>query len=119
MLVSTRKQSPAPPVLTVASVYDPLGDIPPDLREYLTAELVALLATLPRRVDDKAGAEIITRHLYRVSHRTLERYPVPARTIGGRRHRDTAWLIAEAARRVAEAPAVMPAQARTTTNTQT
>lgn len=62
---------------------------------------------LPVRVGRKAAAEIVTDRFFPVSHRTLERWPLRWRRVNGRALVETADLLAEAQRRVDEAPQIM------------
>lgn len=61
---------------------------------------------LPNRVDRKTGAAIVTRLHFPISPRTLERWPLSWRRINGRALVETTELLAEAQRRVDEAPAI-------------
>jgi hypothetical protein len=49
------------------------ADLPPHLAE--------LLAMLPANVTRQAGAQIITKNLFPVSHRSLERWSLPIRHV--------------------------------------
>lgn len=66
----------------------------------------APLADLPRRADRRIGAALVTQHLFPVSPRTLERWPLAWRRVNGKAVCDTAELFAVAERMLAEAPAV-------------
>jgi hypothetical protein len=61
----------------------------------------------PRFVDLKTGARIITERFFRVSPRTVEKWPVAFRIINHRRHVETADLIARAEALILSAPPVM------------
>ena len=61
---------------------------------------------LPRRLDRRLAAQVVSKHFFPVSPRTLERWPLTWRRINGRALADTAELLAEAQRRVDAAPAV-------------
>jgi hypothetical protein len=50
----------------------------------LPAELQELLAQLPTNVDRRTGAALITQHLFPVSYRSLEAWPLPSRFVNGR-----------------------------------
>lgn len=50
------------------------------------------LATLPVYVDRKTGAALVSRYLFRVSHRTLERWPLTGRVVNGRKQHPTVEL---------------------------
>lgn len=69
-----------------------------------------VLKSLPPRMDRRTGAALISRHLFPISHRTLERWPVAWRHINGRALVETAELFAEAQRRFEEAPAIRGGQ---------
>ena len=66
----------------------------------------ALLATLPTRVPRDAAAELVTRHFFRVSKRSLERWPVSVRLLNGRAHLETAELFDVAQRMCDQAPKI-------------
>jgi hypothetical protein len=53
-------------------------------------------ASLPRRVDRKTGADLVTRFLFPVSHRTLEAWPLTWRRVNGKAVCETAELLAVA-----------------------
>lgn len=74
-----------------------------------SAAAVPMRDQLPVRVDRKTGAELVTKLYFRVSDRTLERWPLPWRRINGRAHVETSLLFAEAERRLADAPEVKAA----------
>jgi hypothetical protein len=61
------------------------------------------LEDLPRRVDRTVAAQLLTKYFFRVSHRTLERWPLTWRQLNGRSHCETVELfrIAEAMLRAA------------------
>ena len=65
-----------------------------------------ILGVLPARLDRRAGAALISQHLFPISPRTLERWPVTWRRINGKALVDTSELLAEAQRRVDIAPAI-------------
>ena len=69
-----------------------------------------ILNGLPARVDRQSGAALISLHLFPISPRTLERWPLTWRRINGRALADTDELLAEAQRRVDEAPAIRGGQ---------
>lgn len=69
-----------------------------------------VLQSLPPRMDRRSGAALISRHLFPISPRTLERWPVAWRHINGRALVDTAELLAEAERRLEEAPEIRGGQ---------
>jgi hypothetical protein len=47
-------------------------------------ELQQILGTLPINLDRRAAAAAITKYIFPVSHRTLERWPVATRRVNGR-----------------------------------
>ena len=51
-----------------------------------------LLATLPARVPRDDAASLVTRHFFRVSGRTLERWPIMVTVVNGRAHIETSEL---------------------------
>ena len=61
------------------------------------------LGTLPRRVDRREAASIVTRNFFPISHRTLEAAPLTWRRINGRAPVDTPELVAWATAKVAAA----------------
>ncbi len=75
------------------------NDLPPYLAE--------LLATLPVNTDRKTGADLITRYLFPISHRTLERWPLRWRHVNDRAITPTAELLREAYARLMAAPEVL------------
>ena len=66
-----------------------------------------VLSQLPVRVDRKTGAALVTRFYFKVSHRSLERWPVAWQQVNGKAHTDTVDLFAVAEAMVAAAPIVM------------
>jgi hypothetical protein len=66
----------------------------------------ALLANLPTRVPRDAAAALVTQHFFRVSKRSLERWPVSVRLLNGRAHVETAELFAVAQRMCDQAPPI-------------
>lgn len=77
----------------------------PEAANQIAADEVDL-AALPKRVDRRAGAEILTRHFFPVSPRTIEAWPLTVRRVNGRALYETADLVAFARAKVAEAPAI-------------
>jgi hypothetical protein len=61
------------------------------------------LDTLPRRVDRREAASILTRNFFPISHRTLEAAPLTWRRINGRALVETPELVAWASAKVAAA----------------
>jgi hypothetical protein len=81
---------------------------PPDTETVgLPLQLLEVLAVQPANVDRRTGAELITRHFFPVSHRTLEVWPIPTRHINGRVIVPTAMLFAHAFSRLSTAPLIM------------
>ena len=60
------------------------------------------LAALPRRVDRRTAAAIVTRFMFPVSHRTIERWGLPVRYVNGYALYETSDVIAAAESRLAE-----------------
>jgi hypothetical protein len=57
------------------------------------ADLESALTGYPTILDRRGAAHAITRHLFQVSPRTLERWPVATARINGRAHAETrAWF---------------------------
>ena len=75
------------------------ADLPPHLAE--------LLAMLPANVTRQAGAQIITKNLFPVSHRSLERWSLPIRHVNGKATIATAELLAQAWAKLNAAPIMM------------
>jgi hypothetical protein len=71
-----------------------------------------LLASLPARVPRDEAARLVTRYFFKVSPRSLERWPLRWRHLNGRAHVDTAELFAYAAKIVAAAPPIMGGRQR-------
>jgi hypothetical protein len=68
--------------------------------------ITKLLATLPTRVPRDDAATLVTRHFFRVSSRTLERWPVVATVVNGRAHIETGELFRVAQTMLDRAPRV-------------
>ena len=60
------------------------------------------LAALPVRVDRRTAAAIVTAYFFPVSHRTIERWSLPVRYVGGYALYETTDVIAAAESRLAE-----------------
>jgi hypothetical protein len=71
-----------------------------------TATLQADLSSLPVNVDRQRGAELVTRYLFPVSHRTIERWPLTGRVVNGRLVFATAELFAHAQGMMDAAPRI-------------
>ena len=70
------------------------------------------LSTLPTRMDRRMGAEIITRHLFPVSHRSIEAWPLAVRRVNGRALYDTRELLAHAQTILDAAPSIRSGRTR-------
>jgi hypothetical protein len=75
--------------------------------EPLPLNLTELLADLPANVDRRRGAELLTKHLFPVSHRSLEAWELPTRHVNGRAVVSTAKLFEMAFDKLNAAPVVM------------
>lgn len=64
------------------------------------------LSTLPRNVDRRAGAELITRFFFPVSPRSLEVWPLVWRHVNGKAVVATADLFAVAEAKLSAAPPI-------------
>jgi hypothetical protein len=73
----------------------------------LPLDLQEIVAELPPNVDRRTGAALITRHMFPVSHRSLEAWPLPTRHVNGRAVIPTDVLFEVAYARFAAAPVVM------------
>ena len=73
----------------------------------LPPRLAELLATLPVNVTRQAGAQIITKNLFPVSHRSLERWSLPIRHVNGKATIPTAELLSQAWAKLNAAPIMM------------
>ena len=62
-----------------------------------------MLDALPKHSDKRDGAEIISKHLFKISHRTLERWPLKWLYVNGRSVTPTAELLLEGWRRFSTA----------------
>ena len=62
--------------------------------------------TLPAGVDRRAGAEVVGRFYFPVSHRTLEAWPLSWRRVNGKAVCETAELFAVAQAKLDAAPPV-------------
>ena len=69
--------------------------------------LEEILCGLPTNIDRRRGAEVITQHLFEVSPRTLEAWPLPTRHVNGRALVSTRVLLEAAYERFACAPVLM------------
>jgi hypothetical protein len=60
----------------------------------------------PALIDLKDAARLVSERFFRISPRTLERWPLPVKIVNHRRHYWTADVIARAEAMIKEAPAV-------------
>jgi hypothetical protein len=65
------------------------------------------LTDLPVRVDRETGAELLSKYFFKISPRTLERWPLAWRRLNGKAHCETSQLFAIAQDMLAAAPPVM------------
>jgi hypothetical protein len=61
------------------------------------------ISTLPRHVDRRLGAELVTRYFFPVSHRSLERWPLTWRVVNSKAIAETSELFAVASRMLNDA----------------
>jgi hypothetical protein len=73
----------------------------------LPEHLLDVLASTPANVDRRTGAGLVTRHLFPVSHRSLETWPLPTRHVNGRAVIPAARLFEVAFEKLNAAPVVM------------
>jgi hypothetical protein len=64
------------------------------------------IAKLPAHVDRKEGADLVRRFYFKVSPRSLERWPLGWRVVNGRATCPTIELLMEARRRFDAAPII-------------
>jgi hypothetical protein len=64
------------------------------------------LSTLPRRVDRKTGAALVTLYFFPVTPRSLEEWPVTWRMINGKAVGETSELFAVAQAKLDAAPSI-------------
>lgn len=76
----------------------------------LPAHIERLVTDLPMLITLRDGAEVISRHLFRVADRSLERWPIEARVVAGRRMVRTRELLTLAYERWVTAPLCAAAQ---------
>ena len=67
---------------------------------------INLPTDLPPRVDRRTGADLVTRLLFPVSHRTLEAWPLTTQHVNGKAVIPTAELLAHAQALLDAAPTV-------------
>lgn len=87
---------------------NPEGLIRAAAREAVATALPHLpdLTTLPRHVDRRTGAALVTQHFFPTSHRTLEAWPLTWRHVNGRALVETAELFALAQSKLDAAPPI-------------
>jgi hypothetical protein len=73
----------------------------------LPPELEQVVAALPKYVDRRGGADLITKHMFPVSFRTLEAWPLPTRHVNGHAIVPTAKLFEIAFAKLSAAPVLM------------
>jgi hypothetical protein len=78
----------------------------------LPPEIIKLLADLPVNVDRKVGAAVVTHNFFKISPRSLERWPLPWRRVNGRANTPTVELVREAHARLTAAPEIMGGSGR-------
>jgi len=74
------------------------------LPQWAKDEIARLLPDLPARVPRRLAADIVTKHAFKISHRSMERWPLPVRHLNGQAHHETRDVLVEAFSRVASAP---------------
>ena len=67
---------------------------------------------IPQRVDRRTAAALLTQHMFPVSHRTLEAWPLVWRVVNGKAVVETEELFAAADAKLSAAPAVRGGRAR-------
>jgi hypothetical protein len=77
--------------------------LPPDLQ----ALFEEMLAKAPAYIDRRTGAVLVTKHLFPVSHRSIEAWALPTRLVNGRAVVPTAKLLEIAFGKLTAAPVVM------------
>ena len=71
-----------------------------------------LPADTPARVDRRAGAELVSKHFFPVSHRSLEVWPLTWRHVNGRALIETEELFAVAQAKLDAAPVIRGGRAQ-------
>lgn len=64
------------------------------------------LATLPKRVDRRAAAELVSRLYFPVSHRTVEAWPLVTKRVNGKAIVETRDVLAYAKAKLDAAPPI-------------
>jgi hypothetical protein len=73
----------------------------------LPMHLRDLLEAHPANVDRRAGAVLVTKHLFPISHRTLEAWSLPTRVVNGKAVVPTRTLLEMAYAKFEAAPVIM------------
>ena len=87
--------------------------------ETLPPELLEVLAKQPPRVARHKGAGLVSEHIFPVSPRTLEAWPLPTRHVNGKAVIETKKLFEVAYAKLAAAPLVMGGRRRTAETRET
>jgi len=83
----------------------------------LPQDLLDLLPTLPAKVDRKAGAKLVTDHVFPTSAKTVKAWPLPWQYPNGRAIAPPASYLAYAYRKARRAPTGIYLGRRTTPQT--
>ena len=86
----------------------------PVISEEGLSSLDSILADLPPRVPRDEAARLVTRNFFKISRRTLERWPVRWQRLNNKAHVDTRELFACAAAQLAASPRTMGGRCRST-----
>ena len=79
----------------------------PDAAPKLPLDLQAVVESQPARIDRRTAADLITRHFFPVSHRSLEAWPLLTQRVNGKAIISTAQVFETAFARLSAAPIVM------------
>lgn len=79
--------------------------LPPDLQEVVAAQ--------PARIDRRTAADLITKHLFPVSHRSLEAWPLLTQRVNGKAIVSTAQVFETAFARLSAAPIILGGRSAT------
>jgi hypothetical protein len=93
---------------TVSDLLDSVEAVP------LPHWLEEILNDLPTNVNRRRGAEEISHHLFPVSHRSLEAWPLPTRRVNGQAIVSTRALFALAFQKYSASPVVMSGRRKST-----
>jgi hypothetical protein len=83
------------------------NDTPTAKPRNLPSDILAVLAQQPENVDRRTGADLVTRHFFPVSYRTVEAWPLPTRRVNGKAIVPTAKLFELAYSKLVAAPVIM------------